>query len=134
MQDPIPSSEKIVFKPKFISRYSKLTDWEKFKEYSLSYLRRSIRVNTLKGSVREITASIKKKGWTLTKIGWCREGFWLEHPERRDVGNLLEHHLGQIYVQEAASMIPPLVLNPKPGDLVLDMAAAPRSKTNPQGG
>jgi len=31
-------------------------------------------------------------------------------------------------VQESASMIPPIILNPKPGELILDMCAAPGSK------
>ncbi len=130
---PIPSSEEIEFKPKFIERYSQLTDWEAFKKYSLSFLRRSIRINTLTGSIQEIKAGIEAKGWKLEQIPWCKEGFWIEHPERRDVGNLLEHHLGKIYVQEAASMVPPLVLQPKPGDLVLDLCAAPGSKTTQMG-
>lgn len=117
------------FKPAFIERYSKLTVWDEFKKYSLSFLRRSIRINTLLGTVKETKKSIGQKGWILVPIPWCREGFWIEHPERRDVGNLLEHHLGKIYVQEAASMIPPLVLNPKPSEIVLDMCAAPGSKT-----
>jgi len=136
----IPGTEKIEFKEKFIERYSQLTDWEEFKKYSLSYLRRSIRINTLKGTVTDVKKSIVKKGWKLDPVPWCKEGFWVEGPmevreagkeakSRRDVGNLLEHHLGQIYVQEAASMIPPLVLKPKPGELVLDMCAAPGSKT-----
>src|SRR3990167_6648664 len=131
MSEPeqIPSTENFLFKPAFIERYSALTDWEEFKKYSLSFLRRSIRVNTLLGTVKEVKKSIEKKGWKLTPIPWCKEGFWIEHDERRDVGNLLEYHIGKIYVQEAASMIPPLVLQPKPGDIVLDMAASPGSKT-----
>ena len=131
MSEPeqIPSTENFVFKPAFIERYSQLTDWEQFKKYSLSFLRRSIRVNTLLGTVKEVKKSIEAKGWKLTPIPWCKEGFWIEHDERRDVGNLFEYHIGKIYVQEAASMIPPLVLQPKPGDLVLDMAASPGSKT-----
>jgi NOL1/NOP2/sun family putative RNA methylase len=32
-------------------------------------------------------------------------------------------------VQEAASMIPPIVLDPQPGEVVLDLCAAPGSKT-----
>ena len=132
--DAIPGTEKIEFKEKFVERYSGLTDWEEFKKYSLSYLRRTMRVNTLKGTVVAVRKSIEKKGWKLDPVPWCKEGFWVEGPMedgriRRDVGNLLEHHLGQIYVQEAASMIPPLVLKPKPGELVLDMCAAPGSKT-----
>lgn len=131
MSEPetIPGTEIYEFKPAFIERYSKLTDWEEFKKYSLSFLRRSIRVNTILGTVKEVKKSIEAKGWKLDPIPWCKEGFWISNPERRDVGNLLEHHLGKIYVQEAASMIPPLVLKPKPGEIVLDMCASPGSKT-----
>jgi NOL1/NOP2/sun family putative RNA methylase len=135
----IPGTEKIEFKEKFIERYSELTDWEKFRKVSLTFLSRSVRVNTLKGTVAEVKKSIEKKGWKLKKIPWCKEGFWVKGPiqkreaeeakPRRDVGNLLEHHLGKIYVQEAASMIPPIVLKPKPGEVVLDMCASPGSKT-----
>jgi len=128
--EPIPDAEtNFPFKPDFIERYSKLTDWELFKKYSLSFLRRSIRVNALQATVADVKKSIEAKGWTLTQVPWCKEGFWIDHPNRRDVGNLLEHHLGKIYVQEAASMIPPLVLQPQPGEIVLDMCAAPGSKT-----
>lgn len=132
--EPIPNAEQnFPFKEAFIERYSQLTNWEEFKKYSLSFLRRSIRVNTLLGSVAEVKKSLQAKGWKLTPIPWCKEGFWISHPERRDVGNLLEHHLGKIYVQEAASIIPPLVLNPKPGEIILDMCAAPGSKTTQMG-
>jgi tRNA (cytosine49-C5)-methyltransferase len=127
--ESISNAENIKFKPLFIERYSNLTDWDKFKDYSLSFLRRSIRINTNLASIAEVKKSIQSKGWKLDPIPWCKEGFWISHPDRRDVGNLFEHHLGQIYVQEAASMIPPLVLDPKPGDIVLDMCAAPGSKT-----
>ncbi|MDO8656945.1 MAG: RsmB/NOP family class I SAM-dependent RNA methyltransferase [Nanoarchaeota archaeon] len=133
--EPIPdAATNFPFKEEFIERYSKLTDWETFKKYSLSFLRRSIRVNTLQATVAEVKKSIEAKGWKLTPVPWCKEGFWIDHPDRRDVGNLLEHHLGKIYVQEAASMIPPLVLKPQPGDIVLDMCAAPGSKTTQMGG
>ncbi len=126
---PIPEAEKIKFKEPFIERYSHLTDWEQFRKYSLSFLRKAVRVNTLKISIEDCVKRLGAKGWKLTPIPWCREGFWIEHAERRDVGNLLEHHLGYIYVQEAASMIPPLVLDPQPHEAVLDMAASPGSKT-----
>ena len=118
------------FKDKFIERYSKLTDFNAFKEISLTYLRRSIRVNTLKITVEKLKKKIEKN-WILTPIPWCREGFWIEHKQgRRDIGNTIEHSLGYFYVQEAASMIPPLVLDPKPGDIILDMCASPGSKAS----
>ncbi len=130
MQSITESGKQVTFKPRFIERYSKITDWEKFKQCSLSFLRRSIRANTLKISIKELKERLEKN-WNLEQIPWCKEGFWIEHAkkERRDIGNLIEHSLGYFYTQEAASMIPPIVLGPKPNDVVLDIAASPGSKT-----
>ena len=127
---PIPGTEEIEFKPKFIERYSKLTDWEEFKKYSLCFLRKSVRVNTLKKPVAEIKKRLSKD-WIIEEIPWCKEGLFIEHKEGRlDVGNTVEHMLGYYYVQEAASMIPPVVLDPQPGEIVLDICAAPGSKSS----
>ncbi|MFC1723644.1 NOL1/NOP2/sun family putative RNA methylase [Nanoarchaeota archaeon] len=131
MPTPIPKSEELKFKEKFIERYSQLTDMDLFRKYSLSFLRKSIRVNTLKIPINRLKARLESD-WELKQVPWCKEGFWIEHKgevKRRDIGNLVEHALGYIYVQEAASMIPPIVLNPQPGEKVLDMCAAPGSKT-----
>lgn len=129
--EEMKDAQEIKFKDRFVNRYSKLTDWDTFRKVSLTYLRRSVRINTLKKSVEEVKESLAKKGWILTPIPWCKEGFWVEHVEgRRDIGNTDEHCLGYIYVQEAASMIPPVVLGAKPGEMVLDMCAAPGSKSS----
>ena len=130
MPHQIPDSEKIEFKEKFVERYKALTNWEEFKKYSLSFLRRSIRVNTIKISIENLKKRLDEN-WNLEPVPWCKEGFWIEHKEkeRRDIGNLIEHSLGYFYAQEAASMIPPLVLGPKEDEVVLDMAASPGSKT-----
>lgn len=119
--------ENIIFKDKFIERYSKLTDIEKFKEITVKELRRSIRINTLKITVKELKKRLEDR-WILEQVPWCGEGFFIEG-ERKDIGNLIEHSLGYFYVQEAASMIPALVLKPKEDDFILDMAASPGSKT-----
>lgn len=127
MLKPIPRAEELKWKDRFVDRYSALTDFEEFKKYSLSFLRKSIRVNTLKMDVLTLKKRLEGN-WQLTQVPWCKEGFWIEGV-RRDIGNLPEHVLGYIYVQEAASMIPPLVLDPQPSDRVLDMCAAPGSKS-----
>ncbi len=44
-------------------------------------------------------------------------------------GKTLEFILGKYYIQSLSSMIPPLVLNPTSSDKVLDLCAAPGSKT-----
>ncbi len=125
---PIPHVPE--FKPKFVERYRTLTNWETYKKYSTSFLRKSIRINTLKRSVKEVISRLSKN-WNFEQIPWCQDGYYLEHKQGRlDVGNTVEHCLGYYYVQEAASMIPPLVLQPQPGERVLDVAAAPGSKTS----
>jgi len=128
----IPGTENIEIKEKFEERYKALLgkDYKKFIETSLSFMRKSIRVNTLKITVSELKKRLEKE-WKLTPIPWCKQGFFIEHKKglRRDIGNLLEHNLGYFYVQEAASMIPAVVLNPEPDDVVLDMCSAPGSKT-----
>lgn len=130
MPIPIPGAEELKFKKSFIERYSKLTDFEEFKKYSLSFMRKSVRVNTLKTSVEHIKKRMASD-WGFEQVPWCREGFWIKKREEA-IGNSLEHALGYIYVQEAASMIPPLALfqNEKiEAPVVLDMCAAPGSKT-----
>src|SRR3989344_2356391 len=114
------------FKERFLEHYSKLTNIKEFCEYCLKPLNKSIRVNTLKISISQLKN--KLNNFTFTQVPWCKEGFWIKG-ERTDLGNLLEHSLGYFYVQEATSMIPPVVLNPEENDLVLDLAAAPGSKT-----
>ncbi|MBI4116650.1 RsmB/NOP family class I SAM-dependent RNA methyltransferase [Candidatus Pacearchaeota archaeon] len=49
--------------------------------------------------------------------------------EPGELGRALEHMLGYYYLQEIASMLPAIVLSPKKNDLVLDLCAAPGSKT-----
>ena len=128
----IPKTEDIEIKKNFEERYRLLLgkDYDKFIEYSLSFMRKSIRINTLKISVEDLKKRLEKE-WNLTQIPWCEEGFFIEHKKglRRDIGNLIEHNLGYFYVQEAASMIPPVVLDAKPNEVVLDMCSAPGSKT-----
>ncbi|MEI8612024.1 16S rRNA (cytosine(1407)-C(5))-methyltransferase RsmF [Enterovibrio sp. Hal110] len=97
-------------------------------------LRRSIRVNTLKNSVEDFTIRAQEKGWTLSPVPWCDTGFWIEREENADtvpLGNTAEHMAGLFYIQEASSMLPVTALLENNTDLerVLDMAAAPGSKT-----
>ena len=123
---------ELELKETFVQRYKELMgdDYDKFIEYSTKYIRKTIRINTLKINTEEMIKRLKKE-WELEQVPWCREGYWIKYKnkERFDVGNIPEHQLGYIYVQDAASMIPPVVLEPLPGEKVLDMCAAPGSKT-----
>lgn len=109
------------FKKQFLQRYEKFTDITEFIKFCRLPLRKSLRVNTLKTSAKRI-----KESFELEQVPWYNEGFFVKGYA---IGNSLEHFLGYIYMQEAASMIPPIVLNPKKGDVVLDMCSSPGSKT-----
>lgn len=96
-------------------------------------LRKSIRVNTLKISVEQFVQRAQEKGWQLSPVPWCEEGFWIEADETIvPLGNTAEHMSGLFYIQEASSMMPVSALfntEEDQFDSVLDMAAAPGSKT-----
>lgn len=88
----------------------------------------SFRVNTLKMDEHEILEMLKGKGVSFKKIPWARYGYVVED-ESIDLGKSLEHALGLIYIQAPISMVPVEVLDPKPGEKVLDLCAAPGSKS-----
>lgn len=114
----------------FINRFENILgqeEYQKFMKYNFSYLDRCIRVNTLKADSNIIEKLSDE--WMIEEIPFAKDAYYIRGKTRKDVGNLMLHKMGFIYVQEAASMIPPIVLDPKPGEIVLDMAAAPGSKT-----
>jgi len=88
----------------------------------------SFRVNTLKMDEHEILEMLKEKGISFKEIPWARYGYVVEHGSI-DLGKTLEHMLGLIYIQAPISMLPVEVLDPKPGEKVLDLCAAPGSKS-----
>jgi 16S rRNA (cytosine1407-C5)-methyltransferase len=99
-------------------------------------LRFSIRVNTLKISVAEFCTLMTNLSWLYQPIPWCDTGFWIQLPQDAIApGKLPEHICGLFYIQEASSMLPPVALfsdlngSNNKFDMVLDLAAAPGSKT-----
>jgi len=120
-------------KPLFIERMKELLgkDFENYMKILEKEPVRSFRCNTLKISPEDLKKRLEEKGWKI-KIPFK------DYPEIMvveselqpgELGRALEHLLGFYYIQEIASMLPPLVLNPKSGERVLDMCASPGSKT-----
>ncbi|UCG93293.1 MAG: NOL1/NOP2/sun family putative RNA methylase [candidate division WOR-3 bacterium] len=108
------------------SRYSEIIpDFREFMNSIQRPLMQSFRVNTLKAKREEtllLLKDLKIKPLPFYDDGFCVQG-------KSKLGNHITHNLGLIYVQEAASMIPGIVLDPRPGEVVLDLCAAPGSKT-----
>ena len=114
-----------------IERYLSLwgeEDTLRFIESCESPPRTAIRMNTLKSTTQETSEMLASKGVSLEKITWLEEGFYADF-HGFSPGALLEHMLGFYYVQGVPSMTAVAVLGPKPGEVVVDMAAAPGGKT-----
>lgn len=92
-------------------------------------LSRCFRVNTLRIEVSRLTKLLNKKGFQFRRVPWAREGFCLTK-EPFSITSTPEYLGGLLYVQEASSMYPAVALDPKPGEIIADMAAAPGGKTS----
>lgn len=90
----------------------------------------TFRVNTLKNSVNEFLAVAIESGIDCTQSEWNQLAFLLNAPPLRTFSESSLYKEGKCYVQSFSSMIPPIVLDPKPGEAILDIAAAPGSKTS----
>ncbi len=116
--------------PHPFDRYASFTDLPALLEFSERPLRKSKRVNLLKSSIKKFEQYAASRGWSLTQVPWCPEGFFIERDDHAfPLGKDLLHLLGHTYMQEAASMLPVALLDPQEGDTVLDLSAAPGSKT-----
>jgi 16S rRNA (cytosine1407-C5)-methyltransferase len=92
----------------------------------------TFRINTLKAGAHcntPVQEELQHQGFRLEKVSWYSEAFILRSGRLKDLEKTEVYQKGGICVQNLSSMIPPLVLEPKPGEKVLDLAAAPGSKT-----
>lgn len=89
----------------------------------------TFRVNTLKVATMEIEDTLRKAGIELERVAWSKEAFILKNVSEKDIKNMEIYTNGKIYLQSLSSMLPPIILNPKEGYDILDMAAAPGGKT-----
>lgn len=125
LKDQIPSL--------FVERSKKMIGKEEaqtFLESCFFPVKKSIRINTNLISAADFQKRTEKLGWKLSPIVWEPNGFFIDREDTTiPLGKTIEYFLGLFYVQEASSMLPATCLDVKKNDIVLDMAAAPGSKT-----
>ena len=93
----------------------------------------TLRVNTIKSNTAEIKTVLETKNISFKTVNWYKDAFIIENVKEDRIKELEIYKQGKIYLQSLSSMLPPLVLNPKPQENILDMAAAPRRKNNRDG-
>ncbi len=89
----------------------------------------AFRVNTLRAKLDATFDALRADGLTVSPLPWLPIAATVPYAQRA----LLTHHPlaeeGHLYIQNPASMLAPLMLDPRPGQVVLDLAAAPGGKT-----
>ena len=89
----------------------------------------TLRVNTLKTEKEKIKKVFEEKGIKYKEINWYNDALIIENVKEEEIRELEIYENGEIYLQSLSSMIPPIILNPKPEENILDMASAPGGKT-----
>ena len=88
----------------------------------------TLRVNTLKYDIQSLMKYFKEINIKFERVLWYN-ALIIKNANEKDIQKLEIYQKGYIYLQSLSSMVPPLVLNPKEGENVLDLTAAPGSKT-----
>ena len=111
----------------YLDRYREIVpDYDAFQAIQCRPLYNSARINTLKIKREKLLERLEEEGVPFQSFPWYPLGLKLDI---ESPGKLLENLQGFIHIQEELSMVPPLVLDPQPGESILDLCASPGSKT-----
>ena len=89
----------------------------------------TLRVNTLRAEKGQVCRQLTEAGIAWQEVPWYQDALVLPEVREDAVEALPLYGRGEVYLQSLSSMIPPLLMNPQPGETILDMAAAPGGKT-----
>ena len=87
---------------------------------------KGLRLNSLKVDKLSQPFETIKEIFGLKPVPWCEEGFYYDAGSRPGLHPY--HQAGLYYLQEPSAMLPVVMLAPQPGELVLDLSAAPGGK------
>lgn len=89
----------------------------------------TLRVNTLKYNIKNLMKNLEDNNIQYEQVSWYGDSLIIKNASEKELQRLDIYKNGYIYIQSLSSMIPPIILNPKEGEKVLDLTAAPGSKT-----
>lgn len=119
-------SETIKLPAAFLKRMEKLLGTE-YTAFIQSYEQEryyGLRRNPLKASA---AAFEERMPFALAPVGWAREGYYYQAEEQP--GRHILHEAGAYYIQEPSAMAVAEILDPQPGECILDLCAAPGGKS-----
>ena len=87
---------------------------------------KALRVNSL--LVKNIDEFVRNFPFEIEKLNFLDNGFRLTK-KFDGIGRLISHHAGAFYIQDPSAMVAVCALDPKPGEKILDLCAAPGGKS-----
>ena len=116
------------FKEMLLNQYGENITSQIIEGYSKQRLV-TLRVNTIKADKEQIKDKLQEVGIQYEDISWYQDGLIIKNVREDEIKKLDIYENGEIYLQSLSSMLPPIILQPKAGENILDMAAAPGGKT-----
>ncbi len=89
----------------------------------------TFRINFIKINIPGLMQAFSQAQVRVKRVPWLDYAWILEFPKQREFEKTSIYLNGQIYVQNISSMLPVAVLDPQPGEVILDLCAAPGGKT-----
>ena len=89
----------------------------------------SLRINTLKTTKENLLNKLNKNNISYEEIKWYENSLIIKNKSEEELKEFDFYKNGEIYLQSLSSQLPPLFLEPKENEQILDMAAAPGGKT-----
>ena len=86
----------------------------------------TLRVNNLKYNIQDLMKYFRENNIKFVRVQWYEDALVIKNANEKQIQKLDIYEKGFLYLQSLSSMLPPIVLNPKPGEKVLDLTAAPR--------
>ena len=110
----------------FVSQYGKETAETMMADF-LKEKQVTIRINRWNNTIEETKKSLESQGAELEKAPYLGEAFYLKNFET--IASLNAFQEGRFQIQDVSSMMASHLADPKPGDQVLDLCAAPGGKS-----
>lgn len=111
----------------FLERMQKMlgSEYDAFVESFSQEKYQALRLNPLKGKPEAL--HLLQEAFHLSPVPWAKNGYYYEKEDTP--GKHPYHEAGVYYIQEPSAMAPVTLLDPKPGERILDLCAAPGGKS-----
>ena len=112
----------------YLERYRPLVDrWSDFVQSVHAPLPQTFWTHPHKTSPSQLCNYLRQEGAQLRPVSWLPGAFKIEGIDKP--GALWPYKAGLFQLMEEVSMLPAILMEPRPGERILDLCAAPGSKT-----